>query len=313
MNELYTILRYTASGQPQCLFPAGGMDDEPLLAFIQTHMQRIQPDHRLFNRHYAQGERLFSIWFIPGAPAETPAEVLVVAEVTEKIEVSAEDLASLAGSLRVFFRKAVHDIKNLFANVSILLRDNMVAEAQQYTTALQNHYMQQMEQLGQAMDSLTSIGKPQAPQIKRLVFQSLTDELIAPYQHLLGKNISVETDFQACPAIVYREDYLQNMIRSLLDNAIRYRSEDRALRVSIQTEKTEKGILFSIKDNGIGVDTEGYKSKLFEPFQRFTRQSSGQGISLHLIKLMVEKNGGTIHLESTPKQGTHVTITLQEY
>lgn len=276
-------------------------------------MQSIQPDQLPFRRHYAQGERLFSVWFVAGKPVETLAEVLVIVEVTEKLEATAEDLTSLAGSLKVFFRKAVHDIKNLFANVSILLRDNMVSEAQQYTTALQNHYLQQMEQLGEAMDTLINVGTPQTPQIKRLLFQALADELMAPYQHLLGKNVSLETDFQACPSIVYREDYLQSMMRSLLDNAIRYQAADRTLNVRMHTRKTKEGVLFAIRDNGIGIDTERYERKLFEPFQRFTRQSSGQGISLHLIRLMVEKNGGSIQLESTPDEGTHITLTLKEY
>lgn len=76
---------------------------------------------------------------------------------------------------------------------------------------------------------------------------------------------------------------------------------------------TKEHVIFDMEDNGEGFDAVRHKDKLFQPFQRFSQKGNGQGIGLHLTKVTVERNGGEITVDSTPNQGTRVTLFLKEY
>ena len=56
-----------------------------------------------------------------------------------------------------------------------------------------------------------------------------------------------------------------------------------------------------------------FKDKLFKPFERLTKQANGKGIGMHLVKTMVEKNGGYLEVESQPEQSTTFKAYLRTY
>jgi two-component system CheB/CheR fusion protein len=72
-------------------------------------------------------------------------------------------------------------------------------------------------------------------------------------------------------------------------------------------------VLIRIEDNGLGIDLQKYGNSLFEPFKRLTTQGEGSGLGLHLVKTMVEHNGGLIQVKSEPGIGTSFTLYLKEY
>jgi two-component system CheB/CheR fusion protein len=72
-------------------------------------------------------------------------------------------------------------------------------------------------------------------------------------------------------------------------------------------------VLLTVRDNGMGMNLNKYKQHLFKPFTRFTNKASGKGLGLHLVKNMVEKNGGKIQVESATENGTTFYLYLKEY
>ena len=63
----------------------------------------------------------------------------------------------------------------------------------------------------------------------------------------------------------------------------------------------------------MGIDLKNGRQKLFKAFERLTRRGEGQGIGMHLIKNMVEKNEGFIEVESEPDRGTTFKVYLKPY
>ena len=123
----------------------------------------------------------------------------------------------------------------------------------------------------------------------------------------------LDIDFKNAPEVKYIQSFLTSVLRNLLSNAIKYRSEGRKLKITINTEKVDGYILLTVEDNGIGINLEKHRHQLFKPFKRFENQREGKGIGLHIIKNMVERNGGKIEVESTEGKGSKFKVYLKEY
>jgi signal transduction histidine kinase len=123
----------------------------------------------------------------------------------------------------------------------------------------------------------------------------------------------VEADFSRCPSICYVEAYLYSIVRNLLSNAIKYRSPHRNLVVSITSDRQDDFVVLRVADNGIGINLQKHGKDLFNPFSRFTSQAYGKGLGLHLVRNMIEKNGGKIIVESRVDAGTTFIVLLRDF
>jgi signal transduction histidine kinase len=65
------------------------------------------------------------------------------------------------------------------------------------------------------------------------------------------------------------------------------------------------------KDNGIGIDLERNRDKVFGLYQRFHDYPDSKGLGLYLVKSQVETMGGTINIESKVDVGTTFTLTFK--
>jgi PAS domain S-box-containing protein len=105
--------------------------------------------------------------------------------------------------------------------------------------------------------------------------------------------------------------YFQSIIQNLLSNAIEYRSLTEKLEINISTSVDEKGLIFNVEDNGLGMDLVRQKDKLFKMFNHFHHNLEGSGMGLYMVKNMVEKMGGSIKIESEIDKGTKISILFK--
>jgi light-regulated signal transduction histidine kinase (bacteriophytochrome) len=114
----------------------------------------------------------------------------------------------------------------------------------------------------------------------------------------------------ALPEVYSSETLLTHVFLNLIDNALRYRSE-LPPRVTIDCKRKGGEWLFSVSDNGSGIDPK-YRDYIFEPFGRLhTRRKSGAGIGLALCRLALEQLGGRIWVDGTQNgRGSIFRFTL---
>jgi light-regulated signal transduction histidine kinase (bacteriophytochrome) len=106
------------------------------------------------------------------------------------------------------------------------------------------------------------------------------------------------------PTIRADATQLTQLFQNLLGNAVKYRNEN-APRIHVQARTADKSWLFSVQDNGIGIEPQ-YFDRIFQMFQRLhTREKySGTGIGLAICRRIVERHGGKIWVESQPGCGS---------
>ncbi len=120
----------------------------------------------------------------------------------------------------------------------------------------------------------------------------------------------IQCDFENAPEVFALPQYIESIFLNLLSNAIKYKSPERRPFIKIRSWREPKRFCLSVKDNGIGLDTQRYKNKLFGLYQRFHNHVEGKGIGLHLVKTQVEALGGQIEVHSKLQGGTTFIITL---
>ena len=106
--------------------------------------------------------------------------------------------------------------------------------------------------------------------------------------------------------------YLESILLNLFTNAIKYRSPKRTLRIFVSSKEIGDTIILAFKDNGIGIDLERNKDKIFGLYQRFHNYPDSKGLGLYLVKSQVESMGGTIVVESEVDKGTTFIITFKK-
>ena len=125
----------------------------------------------------------------------------------------------------------------------------------------------------------------------------------------------ISADLDAFNAIVNVDEmHFTNVIFNLIDNAIKYRAEDRPLHVRITSRDIEDDCLeITIADNGMGIKRE-YVKKIFDKFYRVPTGNlhdvKGFGLGLAYVKQIVSQLGGSISVESEYGKGTKFIIIL---
>jgi len=122
-----------------------------------------------------------------------------------------------------------------------------------------------------------------------------------------GAVIKSELDVQE---ITFSRRKLRSVIYNLMNNAIKFRSEDRRLEIFVKTEREEDFIVISIKDNGIGIDSQK-QQEIFSKYFRLENKIEGSGIGLYLVKEIVSNAGGKIFLDSQPGKGSVFKVYLK--
>ncbi len=114
------------------------------------------------------------------------------------------------------------------------------------------------------------------------------------------------------PTVMADETQLVQLFQNLIGNAIKYRSQEPPV-VQVAAQRQERQWLFSVRDNGIGLDPK-YAERIFVIFQRLHTQEeySGTGIGLAIASKIVERHGGRIWVESELGQGATFYFTIPE-
>jgi signal transduction histidine kinase len=156
------------------------------------------------------------------------------------------------------------------------------------------------------MLELSRAGRPTAGRASPAdVGAAVLDEL-GPELHGAEVKSTLTPDEVACAPGV-----LAQILRNLVGNAVKFRSRQRKLALSLAAAPRDGAIEIVIEDNGMGMDADA-ATHAFEPYYRgeSAREVPGHGLGLAIVERTTRALGGTCELASEPDRGTRITVRL---
>jgi len=121
----------------------------------------------------------------------------------------------------------------------------------------------------------------------------------------------IKHDFSKLPFVHSIKSYIHNILYNLLSNAVKYCKLDEVPRINVRSYEHASGFFcIEFSDEGVGVDLDKFKDKLFGFYKRFHSHVEGKGLGLHLIKKQVDALGGHIEVDSVVGKGTTFRVLL---
>ncbi|WP_295767015.1 PAS domain S-box protein [uncultured Mucilaginibacter sp.] len=203
-------------------------------------------------------------------------------------------------------RAPVANITGLSALLNATVDDD--PESQEVLQAL-SHSINNLDKVILDLNHILQAGSAANDKIETIDFPILIEEIRMSIHHLIEKNNAILiADFNDLSQINSLKSYIYSIFQNLITNSIKYRRADVAPLIIITGEREGDKIKISFKDNGKGINLSRHGNNLFGLYKRFDRSVEGKGMGLFMVKIQVERLGGTIQVQSEPEQGTEFII-----
>jgi light-regulated signal transduction histidine kinase (bacteriophytochrome) len=234
-------------------------------------------------------------------------DITEIKKTEEELKRISEELARSNAELKDFAYIASHDLKKplqsieSFANLlARRYKGKLDAKADEFISYIVEG-VQRLQILIKDLLEYSQI-ETKAKNIKPTDCSFIVEEAMSNLKTAMDESNAVVT-YNKLPTIMSDPQQIISLFQNLIDNAIKFRS-NKAPRVRISADRKGNEWIFSIRDNGIGIDPENFE-KIFVMFQRLHGSADfpGTGIGLSICKKIIERHGGRIWVESEPGKG----------
>lgn len=224
-----------------------------------------------------------------------------------------QDLIQRNKDLEQFSYIISHNLRGPVANILGLANVIKCANLNEQEQAKTRGYLfQAVEKLDEIVHdlSITINTKRNINEIKEEIILSEIVENIkgSIKNYIQNEQVEISTDFSAFNKVYSIKSYFHNIFYNLISNSIKYAQPGKLAEIHIKSERVGDKLLLHFCDNGVGIDIERHKDKLFGLYHRFHNQSEGKGMGLFMVKTQVETLGGSIRLNSEVNKGTEFIL-----
>ena len=246
-----------------------------------------------------------------------PFGILLVAKNISALLEAKNELQNKNDELNLFVYKASHDLKapvsSLMGIMNLLNKSEDMQEIKMYCKMIDDC----TKKMSTIISDLLILGKVtyadlkyEPINIKNTIDDVLNNLKLQYNPENITFNILIDKDVKF---IKTEKELFYTIVFNLVDNAIKYRQQESKISyININVSSSDKGISFTIEDNGIGIEQE-LQQNIFKMFYRATYASKGSGLGLYIVKTSVLKLGGSICFKSIIDRGTTFKLYLPSY
>lgn len=242
-----------------------------------------------------------------------------ITEANQALRQSEKNLMELNATKDKFFSIISHDLKNPFSSllsITDLMVESFDDAGKEDHRAGFRKINQSVKHLLDLLENLLTWSRSQRGRIKydpvRFNLSMLIQENINLHKMLAEKKgiMLLSPDKEDIYAYGDR-NMINSVIRNLMTNAVKFTDRDKKIMVRVETN--DRAAEVSIVDEGIGIPVD-HLEKLFRIDEKVkstgTAGEKGTGLGLIICREFVEKNGGTISVESQPGTGSTFSFTI---
>jgi signal transduction histidine kinase len=276
------------------------------IAFIRDTTERRKAEEKIMalNRELARAKGDLEMKVL-----ERTAELQ---EANEGLKNLLDKLERSNKRLEEFAYMSSHNLRAPLANLTSLV--SMYGQQKKGDSVFDkiNITASQLNTIVNDLTELVALDKP-LEDLKNIQFEELLSIVkVILHSQIQSSGAVIISDFTWAPSITYFHSHLQSILLNLLTNAIKYRSPDRTPEIKIKTRHTADFVTLSLSDNGIGIDLDKHRNKLFGAFKRLGSDADGKGLGLYIVKRQAEQFGGKVEVNSKLGEGTEFIVYLKD-
>jgi signal transduction histidine kinase len=246
---------------------------------------------------------------------EREENAVILRKLNENLRRQAKELEFSNSELEQFAYVASHDLQEPLRMITSFL----TLLEKKYSDIIDNkgkqyiHFAvdgaQRMRQIIYDLLDFSRVGRTE-DKLEKVNLQSVVTDIIKLYKNQIEKQHAAIV-FTNLPTLQTFKVPIRQVFQNLIANGLKYQAPDNRPAISISYKEFDNEWIFSVKDNGIGINPEHF-DKIFIIFQRLHNREiyNGTGLGLAVTKKIIENLGGKIWVESEESKGSIFHFTL---
>ena len=271
---------------------------------------------------HKDGTRIPIIIGAASLPGSTLNGVAFILDITQRKKAEAElkkmmkDLKTSNNELEQFAYVASHDLQEplrMVASFTQLLQDRYKDKLDEDANDFINYAVDGATRMQNLISDLLIFSRvgSRGKAFKKVDMNIVLEVVLNNFRQRINETDTVITN-DPLPVIEADETQMIQLFQNLISNAIKFQSDENP-RIHVSGETQKNKWIFTIRDNGIGIDTEFF-NRIFVIFQRLHKKSDygGTGIGLAVCKKIVQRHGGKIRVESELGKGSSFHFSIKK-
>lgn len=227
----------------------------------------------------------------------------------QQLLVANQELTKYNNELRQFSYTISHNLRGPIARLLgltdlMIKEDEHLSESQAQLVAMIRQSAMEFDGIIKDLNKIIDIRNEIYKIREKVYFQDEWDIVKTSLLSFVTPDMKIQSDFQQAPIIYTVKPIVQSILYNLANNAMKYRSPERPLRLTVSTSVVNDAIVLQVADNGLGINLALFENDLFKLYRRFHSHTEGKGMGLYLVKSQIEAIGGSIRVESELDKGT---------
>ena len=245
---------------------------------------------------------------------KTDGVIITFVEITMRIK-DLKEQEKLIADHEILLDTISHDIKNPLANLvmAIELFKNVSPNNEGEFKSLLKIVDSALTKMNKLIIELTEVRKEEhkyKSEEELLNFEHILEDVrLTLSDNIIAANAIITSEINFSE-ITFSRRKIRSIVYNLINNAIKFRSSERQLKIVVTTNKEKEFIVISVKDNGIGIDESKFDA-IFSKYYRSENAIEGTGIGLYLVKEIVCNAGGKVLVKSQLDKGTEFQVYLK--